>query len=102
MIDPNDVQAHALVGQLDLDAGRNADAVTALMRALALSPRRYETHYTLATAFTRVGRISDATHELELFERGRADALAERRRQISSDVDREEAVRRGLRPGEAK
>jgi tetratricopeptide (TPR) repeat protein len=95
LIDPRDAQAHAIVGQVDLDAGRTADAVIALTRALDLSPGRYETHYTLATAFTRLGRTADAAHERELFERGRLEALERRRQQIAHEVERAESVRRG-------
>ena len=50
LIDPRDAQAHAAIGQLYLDAGRDAEAVTAFNRALELMPDGYETRYALATA----------------------------------------------------
>jgi tetratricopeptide (TPR) repeat protein len=90
LIDPRDAQAHAAIGQLYLDAGRDEEAVSAFNRALALMPDRYEARYGLATAFTRLGRTAEAAREFDLFERVRREKLAERRRDIARDVEQEE------------
>jgi tetratricopeptide (TPR) repeat protein len=90
LIDPRDAQAHATIGQLYLDAGRDAEAVTAFTRALELMPDRYETRYALATAFTRLGRTDEAAREFDLFERIRREKLDERRRDIAREVEQQE------------
>jgi tetratricopeptide (TPR) repeat protein len=90
LIDSRDGQAHAGIGQLYLDAGRDAEAVTAFSRALELTPERYETRYALATAYTRLGRAAEAGREFELFERARREKLDERRRNIAREVEQEE------------
>lgn len=97
LIDPRDAQAHAGIGQIHLDAGRDADAVTAFTRALEVMPERYETRYLLATALTRLGRAEEAARQLERFERARREALARRRHDIANDVEKEEAIRDGQR-----
>ena len=90
IIDPRDAQAHAAVGQLYLDAGRDEEAVAAFNRALEVKPDRYETRYALATAFTRLGRTADAAREFELFERVRREKLDARRRDIAREVEQDE------------
>ena len=97
LIDPGDAQAHAAIGGLFLDDGRDAEAVVALTRALELAPERHETRYALARALTRLGRTDDAARQFALFEAARRAALERRRRDIASEVEREEAVR-GDRP----
>jgi tetratricopeptide (TPR) repeat protein len=97
LIDSRDGQAHVSIGQLDLDAGRNAEAVTAFNRALEAMPDRYETRYALATAYTRLGRTADAAREFELFERARREKLEERRRDIAREVEQQQ--RRDESPG---
>jgi tetratricopeptide (TPR) repeat protein len=96
LIDSRDGRAHAGIGQLYLDAGRDAEAVTAFNRALELMPERYETRYALATAYTRLGRTAEAAREFDQFERVRREKLDERRRNIAREVEQEE--RRGEAP----
>jgi tetratricopeptide (TPR) repeat protein len=97
LIDPRDAQVHGAIGQLYIDAGRDADAVAAFTRALELMPGGYETRYALATALTRLGRTAEAAREFEAFERVRQEKLDERRRDIAREVEREEAIRKGVR-----
>ena len=50
LIDPQDAGAHAGIGRIHLDAGRDADAVDALRRAMDLRPANTDARYALATA----------------------------------------------------
>ncbi len=77
--------------------GTPEDAIPALTRALELSPERYELRYALATALTRLGRPKEAATQLELFERVRRELLERRRTTIQQEVEKEEAIRRGLK-----
>jgi len=90
LIDSRDAQAHATIGQLYLDSGRDAEAVIAFNRALELMPDRYETRYALATAFMRLGRTAEAAREFDLVDRVRREKLDERRRNIAREVEQEE------------
>src|SRR4029077_12462011 len=89
LIDSRDGQAHAGIGQLYLDAGRDAEAVTAFNRALELLPDRYETRYGLATAYTRLGRTAEAAREFEVFERVRRRKLDARRLATARECEQE-------------
>jgi tetratricopeptide (TPR) repeat protein len=93
LIDRRDAQAHASIGQLYLDTGRNADAVKAFGRALALRPDGYEVRYLLATALTRLGDAAEAARQLEIYDRLRREALEKRRRDIANEVQEEERKR---------
>lgn len=96
LIDPANAALHAAIGQLHLDDGRPADALPALGRALELNPSQYEVRYALANALARLGRTDEAARQLELFERVRRERLDRRRQDIQQDVEKEEAIRRGL------
>ena len=91
LIDPGDAHAHATIGQLFLDAGRDEEAVRAFTRALELKPDAYEARYALATAFTRLGKTVEASRQLELFESERRKAQERRRRDIADGVEPQEA-----------
>jgi len=93
LIDRRDAQAHASIGQLYLDTGRNADAVSAFNRALTLKPDGYEVRYALATAQTRLGNAAEAARQLEIYDRLRREALEKRRRAIQNEVEEEERSR---------
>ena len=82
LIDPADALTMAAVGQLFLDSGRYADAVTALTRTLQLAPDRFEAHYALGAAMTHLGRSAEAARQFELFERARLQMVEKRRRDI--------------------
>jgi len=93
LIDRRDAQAHASIGQLYLDTGRNADAVKAFGRALELRPDGFEVRYSLATALTRLGDVAEAARQLEIYDRSRREALEKRRRDIANEVQEEERRR---------
>jgi tetratricopeptide (TPR) repeat protein len=94
LVAPRDAQVHATVGSVYLDSGRPAAAVHALSRALELAPARYQARYALARALDALGRPEDAARERALFEKARLESLAQRRRVMANDVDKEEAARR--------
>ena len=80
LLNPRNAEAFADLGRLFLDAGREADALPPLHRALALAPERFETRYAIATALTRIGRGDDAARELAAFQRAQRDALDRQRK----------------------
>jgi tetratricopeptide (TPR) repeat protein len=92
MIDPLDADAHAGIGRIYLDAGRNADAVEALRRAVEVTPDHIDARYALATALTRLGKRQEAAREFDRVEEAQRRAFAERRRNMSLDVLKEEAA----------
>lgn len=97
LINPSSAPLYAGLGQLRLDAGQPDAAIPALTRALELSPDRYELRYALATALARLGRAQEAAVQLEQFERVRRELLERRRTTIQQEVEREEAIRSGLK-----
>ena len=97
-IDPRDAAAHLGVGQIHLNAGRNADAVGALRRATELNPDSIDAAYALATALTRLGNVREAAPYFERVEQVQRQRLADRRRQLLLDIQREEAALRGGSP----
>jgi tetratricopeptide (TPR) repeat protein len=94
LIDPRDADAHAGIGQIHLNAGRDADAAAALRRALEIQQGHAEARYALATALARLGRTQEAAQELERFDHQQQRMLADRRRNMTLDVLREEAALR--------
>ena len=94
-IDPRDAEAHLGVGQIHLNAGRNAEAVDPLRRATELSPDSAEAAYALATALTRLGNTREAAPYFARVEQVQQQRLADRRRQLLLDILREEAALRG-------
>lgn len=94
LIDAGDASALAAIGQHYLDGGRYTDAVAALRHTLRVAPDRFETHYALATALTHLGETTAAAAELDRFELGRQQRVAQRRRELNDAVEREEALRR--------
>ena len=97
-LDPRDGDAHLGVGQIYLNAGRNAEAVDALRRATELNADSIEAEYALATALTRLGNGRDAARHFEHVEQVQRQRLADRRRQLLLDTLREEAALRGGSP----
>jgi superkiller protein 3 len=94
IIDPRDAEAHLGIGQIHLNAGRNAEAVDALRRAIELKTDTLEAEYALATALTRLGDSRDAGRYFEHVEHAQRQRLADRRRALSLDALREEAALR--------
>ena len=99
LIDPLDGDALAGIGRIHLDAGRYADAVEALRRAIEVAPNDTEARYALATALTRLGKTQEAAQEFDRVEDAQRRALAERRRKMSLDVLKEEAAQRAAEVG---
>jgi tetratricopeptide (TPR) repeat protein len=94
LIDPRDAGAHAGIGQIHLNAGRNDEAVMALRRAVELSATSTEARYGLATALMRSGNTQEAARELDRVEQAQRQMLADRRRNMSLVVLKEEAALR--------
>ena len=94
-LDPRDAAAHLGVGQIHLNAGRNVEAVDALRRATELNADSIDAAYALATALTRLGNAREAAPYFERVEQVQRQRLAERRRQLLLDIQREEAALRG-------
>jgi Flp pilus assembly protein TadD len=94
LIAPEDAESLAAVGQIYLDTDRPAEAIPVLQRVLAVRANRYETHYALATALSRVGRTADAAREFERFDRLSREALAARRRSVAGDTGPPEPSRK--------
>jgi tetratricopeptide (TPR) repeat protein len=97
-IDARDAAAHLGVGQIHLNAGRNAEAVEALRRATELNADSIDAAYALATALTRLGKGREAAPYFAHVEQVQRQRLADRRRQLLLDIQREEAA---LRDGSA-
>jgi tetratricopeptide (TPR) repeat protein len=91
-IDPRDAAAHLGVGQIHLNAGRNAEAADALRRATELNADSIDAAYALATALTRLGNSREAAPYFARVEQLQRRRLAERRRQLLLDIQREEAA----------
>ena len=94
-LDPRAAGAHFGVGQIYLNAGRNAEAVDPLRRATELNADSIEAEYALATALTRLGNGREAARHFEHVEQVQRQRLADRRRQLLLDTLREEAALRG-------
>jgi tetratricopeptide (TPR) repeat protein len=94
LIDPLDAAAHAGIGQIHLQAGRDADAVDALRRATDLAPADSETRYALASALERLGRTKEAAQHFARVEQAQRQTLADRRRELSVASLKQEAALR--------
>ena len=94
LIDPLDAAAHAGIGQIYLQKGRDADAVNALRRATDLAPGDGETRYALATALERLGRSEEAAQHFARAEQAQRQALADQRRELSAAALKQEAALR--------
>jgi tetratricopeptide (TPR) repeat protein len=94
LIDPQDAEAHAGIGQIHLNAGRNDDALDALRRALDLAPDNIDARYALATGLERLGRTEEAGQYFARVALAQRQILADRRRTMSLGVLKEEAALR--------
>jgi tetratricopeptide (TPR) repeat protein len=90
-IDPRDAAAHLGLGQIHLNAGRNAEAVDALRRATELDADSIDAAYALATVLTRLGKGREAAPYFARVEQVQRQRLADRRQTLSLDTLREEA-----------
>jgi tetratricopeptide (TPR) repeat protein len=94
LIDPLDVVAHAGIGRIYLQMGRDIEAVDALRRATDLAPADGETRYALATALERIGRRDEAAQHFARVEQAQRQRLADRRRELSAAALKQEATLR--------
>jgi tetratricopeptide (TPR) repeat protein len=62
-LEPNNAQAHALLGRALLMAGEAAQAIPELEEAQKLTPDDARTHIDLAQAYRRAGRTADAAKQ---------------------------------------
>jgi Flp pilus assembly protein TadD len=62
------------LGRSLLDSGKNAESVAPLEKAASLAPDNPTIHFTLATAYQRMGRKDDAAREFAL-QKSTADKL---------------------------
>jgi len=65
-LDPNVELAHRNLGNLLFKQDKPAEAVAPLTRALALKPGEAETHFWLALAYEKMGRLDEALEQAEI------------------------------------
>ena len=68
-LDANDALSHALAGRISLEDEDPATAVDELKEAIRLRPNLAEAHYSLMTAYKKLGRLEDSKIEEENFRR---------------------------------
>jgi tetratricopeptide (TPR) repeat protein len=68
-LDANDALSHALAGRISLEDEDPATAVDELKEAIRLRPNLAEAHYSLMTAYRKLGRLEEAKVEEENFRR---------------------------------
>jgi predicted Zn-dependent protease len=61
--DPNHAQTNLLLGRILLDSGDAAGALPRLNKASEAQPNSPEPHMSLADAYEKLGRKTDAEHE---------------------------------------
>src|SRR3989454_1061495 len=68
-VHPHDPAVHLLLGRIALAAGRSADAVEGLRRALRLDPLAVAAHRVLGYALAATGRFGEAVEQWDQWER---------------------------------
>src|SRR6266571_4978781 len=83
---PHDPAIHLLLGRVALAAGRGADAVEELRRALRLDPLLVGAHRVLGYALVATGRFAEAVEQWDQWERlaGRSEAELAQREAVKS------------------
>jgi Tfp pilus assembly protein PilF len=66
---PGDFATHIVYGRALLESDALIDAAVELENAVRLAPESADAHYSLAAAYSRLGRKEDAQHEQEEFKR---------------------------------
>jgi tetratricopeptide (TPR) repeat protein len=66
---PEDFAPHVVYGRALLETDNYIDAAVELENAVRLAPESADAHYSLATAYARLGRKDDAQHEQDVFKR---------------------------------
>ena len=80
------------IGQIHLAAGRLDVAETTLRRAVALAPELPQPRYALGSTLRRLGRIEEATEQLDTFRRLQTAAFEAQRRTFEIDAAVHEAA----------
>ena len=92
MIDPQNADAYAAIGQLQSAAGRYREAAQVLRRAVELNPRLRGAWYALAGALIRLDQADAGRHALETFQLLQREVTDEERRQYEINELKRDAV----------
>jgi tetratricopeptide (TPR) repeat protein len=76
-LDPHLAEAHLQLANLDADQNHYADAIPEYVRALELNPDLPDGHYRLGQAYVRVGQKQRGQEQLEIYQKLRAQHMAE-------------------------
>jgi len=76
-LDPKLAEAHLQLGNLYSDQNKYGDAVPEYERALELNADLADAHYRLGQAYVRIGQKDRAQEQLQVYQRLRAQHLAE-------------------------
>ena len=96
-VHPHDPAVHLLLGRIALAAGRGADAVDELRRAIRLDPLLVAAHRILGYALVATGRFGEAVEQWDQWER--LAARSESELSQVDDVGRAKAAARTLATG---
>jgi hypothetical protein len=96
-VHPHDPAVHLLLGRIALAAGRSADAVEELRRAIRLDPLLVAAHRMLGYALVATGRFGEAVEQWDQWER--LAARSESELSQVDDVGRSKAAARTLATG---
>lgn len=77
LLEPNATGPYILLGKVLLRQGQPTGAMTFLQKAEAMDPANYITHNLLAQTYRAMGRMADASRELELTQKIQAKAAPE-------------------------
>lgn len=103
LLDRSNARPLVMIGQLDTAAGRDAEALEVLGRAVALAPGDAEARYAFSRALLRAGRTDDAQRELGVFQQLQAEAMAQVRRRFEDNLRMiEETLKSGEPPRPAR
>jgi Flp pilus assembly protein TadD len=85
LLDPARVRPLVMIGQLQMAAGRDADAVRVLRRAIELAPADTEARYAISRALLRTGRPEEAQRELDIYRALQVKAMDEERQRFKDN-----------------
>jgi tetratricopeptide (TPR) repeat protein len=92
LIDAENADAYAGIGQLHLDAGRLDEAVEVLRRAVRLQPASTEARYALASALLQSGRVEEGKKALDEFAQLQVQQAERTRRSMALDALKDAAT----------
>lgn len=67
-LDPSLAETHYQLGKLALRDGNTREALRQLQAAVNLDPKGAKNHYALAQVYRKLSRVSDAEHEVQIFQ----------------------------------